>query len=136
MAAKRTASHSGAQATLEVNSSFEGNIDYSLTIFSDGGSPTPEHTGCSVTVESLGLTEDKADYMYGASSSEETDSETTEQPGFRRPYRRVLRVTKEGRRRLRKGGHYERITGSIRLSKYITYKASTVETPTYSLRIS
>ena len=115
---------------------FEGTLDDSLTIFYDGGSPTPEHTGCSVTVENLGLTEDEADYMSGVSSSEETDSETTEQPGFRKPYRHVLRVTKGGRRRLRKGGHDERITGSIRLSEYLTYKASTVETPTYSLIIS
>ena len=74
--------------------------------------------------------------MSGASSSEETDSETTEQPDFRKPYRQVLRVTKGGRRRLRKGGHDERKTGSIRLSVYLTYKASTVETPTYSLMIS
>ena len=37
---------------------------------------------------------------------------------------------------MRRGGHEERITGSIRLSEYLTYKASTVETPTYSLLIS
>ena len=102
MTSKRTGSHTGAQATVEVNSSFEGNIDDSLTIFSDGDSPTTEHTGCSVAVEGIGLTEDEADYLSGASSSEETDSETTGQPGFRKPYRRVLRVTKEGKRRLRK----------------------------------
>merc|ERR1712240_938454 len=67
---------------------------------------------------------------------EETDSEITGQPNFRKPYRQVLRVNKGGRRRLRRGGHEERITRSIRLSEYLTYKASTVETPTYSLLIS
>merc|ERR1712240_679710 len=68
MASKRNGSHTGA--TVEVNSSFEGNIDDSITIFSDGDSPSTEQTCCSVTVEYLGKREEETD-------SEATDSEAT-----------------------------------------------------------
>ena len=106
-----------------------------MTIFSDAP-PTPEHNGCSVTIENLGLIVDEADYKSEASSGEETDSDTTVQPNLGRPYRKVLRLAKGGRQRLKRGGHDERITGSIRLSEYLSYKASTVDTPSYSLLIS
>ena len=43
---------------------------------------------------------------------------------------------KGGRQRFKRGGHEERITGSIRLTEYLTYKASSVDTPSYSLLIS
>ena len=137
MASKRTGSHTGAQATVEVNSSFEGNIDDSITIFSEGDSPSTEHTGCSVTVEHIEFTKDEASSTE-ATDSETTDSEATDSinPGFRKPYRKVLRVTKEGRRRLKRGYQDERISGSIRLTEYVSYKASTIDTPSYQLRIS
>merc|ERR1711867_147039 len=136
MAAKRNPSHSGNQLTLEPNSSFEGALDDSLTIFSGGESPPQDHTGCSIFVESLGTDSGESDYSSTVSSGDETDSETSGQPNFRKPYRQVLRTNKGGRRRLKKGGHEERITGSIRLSEYVTCKASTIETPSYSLLIT
>ena len=61
---------------LELNSSFEGHIDDSLTLFSDNP-PSPEHNGCSVTMENIGLIEDEAEYKSDVSSGEETDPEPT-----------------------------------------------------------
>ena len=128
MAAKRNPSHSGNQLTLEPNSSFEGALDDSLTIFSGGESPTQDHTGCSIFVESLGTDSGDSDYSSNVSSGDETDSETSRQPNMK-PYRHVLRTNRAGRRRLMKGGDEGRITGSIRLSEYVSCRASTIETP-------
>ena len=104
---------------VELNSSFEGHINNSLTLFSDS-LPTPEHNGCSVTVENFGPIEDEANYKSEVSSDEETESDTPELPNLGRPYRKVLRLAKGGRQRLKRGGHEERITGSIRLSEYLS----------------
>ena len=84
----------------------------------------------------IGLTEDEAEYKSDISSGEETDSELTKQTNLGRPYRKVLRQVKGDRQRLKRGGHEERITGSIRLTEYLSYKASSVDTPLYSLLIS
>ena len=47
-----------------------------------------------------------------------------------------MRQAKGGRQRLKRGGHEERITGSIRLTEYLSYKALSVDTPSYFLQIS
>ena len=75
---------------LELNSSFEGHIDDSLTLFSDGP-PSPEHNGCSVTVENIRLIEEEADYKSDVSSGEETDSETPVQANLAITGTRMLR---------------------------------------------
>merc|ERR1712240_933521 len=52
-----------------------------------------------------------------------------------RPYKKVLRLSRGGRNRLRKGYQDERITGSIRLSEYISWKASSNDSPTNQLKV-
>ena len=94
----KRSSHSGARVNLEISSDFEGHIDDSITIFSDNPQ-SPEHTGCTVTVEDATLSEDETEYRSSVSSDEETDSEPTETLG--RPYRKVLRQAKGGRKRIK-----------------------------------
>merc|ERR1711867_324323 len=135
MQAKRTPSHGGNHLSLEANSSFEGALDDSLTIFSGGESPTEDLNGCSAVLESMGADFTDSDSSPEVSSGEESDTESLRQPNMR-SYRHVLRTTKAGRRRLLKGGDVGRITGSIRLSEYVSCRASTIETPSYSLLIT
>ena len=70
----KRSSHNGAKVNLELDSDFEGHIDDSITIFLDNPQ-SPEHTGCTVTVEDMVLTEDETEYRSAVSSDEETDSE-------------------------------------------------------------
>merc|ERR1712120_115635 len=88
-----------------------------------------------VWLGSLGADFTDSDCKKEASSGEESDTESLKQPNMR-SYRHVLRSTKAGRRRLLKGGDVGRITGSIRLSEYVSMRASTIETPSYSLLIT
>ena len=128
-------SHSGAKVDLELDSDFKGHIDDSITLFLDTPQ-SPEHTGCTVTVEDIGLTEDEAEYRSAVSSDEETDSEPTKQKDLGKPYRKVLRQARGGRHRLKRGGSEEKITGSIRLTEYLSYMASNTDTPSYSLLVT
>merc|ERR1712120_11231 len=88
-----------------------------------------------VWLGSMGADFTDSDSSPEVSSGEESDTETLRQPNMR-SYRHVLRSTKAGRRRLLKGGDVGRITGSIRLSEYVSCRASTIETPSYSLLIT
>merc|ERR1712120_4651 len=88
-----------------------------------------------VWLGSMGADFTDSDSSPEVSSGEESDTESLRQPNMR-SYRHVLRTTKAGRRRLLKGGDVGRITGSIRLSEYVSCRASTIETPSYSLLIT
>ena len=84
----KRSSHSGAKVNLEIDRDFEGHIDDSITIFSDNPQ-SPEHTGCTVTIEDAALTEDETEYRSAVSSDKEIDSEPTRPLG--KPYRKVLK---------------------------------------------
>ena len=131
-------SHSGNKVDVELDSDFEGHLDDSIDLFSD----TPkspehsEHTGCTVTIECPDLTEDEVEYKSASSSDEETDSEPTKPKDLGKPFRKVVRQARGGRNRLRRGGSDEKITGLIRLTEYLSYKASDSDTPSYSLLVT
>ena len=127
-------SHSGNRAELELDSDFEGHLDDSVSLFSDNPQ-SPEHTGCHVTMECPDLTEDKREYKSSSSSAEEADSEPGKSRDLGKPFRKVLRQSRGGRNKLRKGGSDDKITGSIRLTEYMSYKASDTDTPSYSLLV-
>ena len=86
-----------------MESSFEGHHDESITIFSDSGQ-SPEHTGCHVTMEVPDLSEDEREYRSSSSSDEETNSEPIKTKDLGKPFHRIVRQSKGGRNRMRKGG--------------------------------
>ena len=53
-----------------------------------------------------------------------------------KPFRKVLRQARGGRHRLKRGGSEEKITGSISLTVYLSYKASDSYIPSYSLLVT
>ena len=86
-----------------------------------------------MTIEVPELSEDEREYMSSSSSDEETNAEPVKMKDLGKPFHRIVRQSKGGRNRMRKGGSDDKITGSIRLTEYLSYKATECDTPSYLL---
>ena len=87
-------------------------------------------------VETPMLSEDDRDYT--SASEEETEAEPRKTKALGKPFPRIVRQSKGGWNRIRKGMSDEKMTGRIMLTQYISYEATDTANITlaYSLLIS